>query len=367
MMNDKQKKRLLFTVNGFGIGGGELKLLELIERLDRRKYDPVVVAVGQGGPLQAQFRQLGCPTYVLKKRCGFDLSLPLRLARLMRTHACELVMSTLFYADVMSALATWYYKPRALVSWEVITGRLKWYQKLAYRRVAGRFDHVAAVSNSIHEFIIKDRGVPAERISTIYYGVDLQRFQPQHAERDASSVVFGTVARLALQKGHTYLAQAIPAVLQQHPRARWRWVGDGDRRALLQHQLQQSGVAHAVEFLGRRSDVASLLPTFDVFILPSLWEGFPNVVLEAMACGKPVIATAVEGTVELVRHGETGLLVPKEDGAALAEAMNRLAADERLRKSMGEAGRKRVAEQFSVTGQIAQFEALFDRLLAREG
>ncbi|HQI49230.1 MAG TPA: glycosyltransferase, partial [bacterium] len=129
-------------------------------------------------------------------------------------------------------------------------------------------------------------------------------------------------------------------------------------------QAQQLGIAQAVDFLGSRSDVQDLLATFDVFILPSLWEGFPNVLLEAMASGLPVIATAVEGTVEMVVDGETGRLVPKEDAAALTAAMLELAGAPELRERMGREGRKRVEEHFSLAKQVREFEALFDRFLA---
>lgn len=359
----ERQHSVMLVVNGFGIGGGELKLLELAGLLDRRKYDLTIVSVGQGGALEERFRALGLPTHVLPKVFGFDPRLPWRLAKLMRACKTELVLSTLFYADIIAALASLFYKPKALLSWEVITGQLDWYQVLAYRLLAGRFDHVAAVSDSIHPFIRGMRGMKAERISTIYYGVDLEKYQP-HGQRSAGELVFGTVARLVHQKGHTWLLQAIPPVVQASPQARWRFAGDGDKRAGLEAQAGQLGITRAVEFLGSRSDVQDLLGTFDVFILPSLWEGFPNVLLEAMASGLPVIATAVEGTVEMVVDGETGRLVPKENSAALTAAMLELAAAPALRERMGRAGRKRVEEHFSLARQVREFEALFDRFLA---
>jgi glycosyltransferase involved in cell wall biosynthesis len=355
---------LLLVVNGFGVGGGELKLLELASLLDRKKYAITIASVGQGGALEEQFRALGCPVHVLPKAFGFDPRLPWRLAKLMRACRAELVMSTLFYADIISALATFFYRPKALLSWEVITGQLSWYQVLAYRLLAGRFALVAAVSNSIHPFIRGMRGMKEERISTIYYGVDLKKYQPPARPVLKEEIVFGTVARLVYQKGHRWLLDAIPAVLEKYPRARWRFAGDGEKRSELEAQAQRLGIAHAVEFLGSRSDVQELLGTFDLFILPSLWEGFPNVLLEAMASGLPVIATAVEGTVEMVVNGETGRLVPKEDSRALTAAMLELAESPEVRQRMGKNGRLRVENHFSLDQQVARFEELFDRFLA---
>jgi glycosyltransferase involved in cell wall biosynthesis len=358
------KHSLLLVVNGFGVGGGELKLLELASLLSREKYEITIASVGQGGPLEERFRALGCPTHVLPKAFGFDPRLPWRLAKLMRACNAELVMSTLFYADIISALATCICRPKALISWEVVTGRLSWYQVLAYRLLAGRFAHVAAVSDSIHPFIRGLRGMKAERISTIYYGVDLEKYRPVNRPANGTGLVFGTVARLVYQKGHTWLLEAIPRILEKYPQARWRFAGDGAKRSDLEAQAQRLGISHAVEFLGSRSDVQDLLGTFDVFILPSLWEGFPNVLLEAMACGLPVIATAVEGTVEMVLDGETGRLVPKEDTAALAAAMLELAGSAKVRQQMGKNGRARVESHFSLGKQVAEFEVLFDRFLS---
>ena len=351
----------MLVVNGFGIGGGELKLLELASRLDTGKYEITIVSVGQGGPLEERFRALGFPTSVIPKAFGFDPRLPWRLARQMRAAGCQLVLSTLFYADIMAALATFFYRPQALLSWEVITGQLNWYQVLAYRLLAERFSHVAAVSNSIHPFIRGSRGMPQERISTIYYGVDLDAYRPVPRQQEGEAIVFGTVARLVRQKGHKWLLEAIPAVLERYPRARWRFAGDGDLRPQLEARAAELGISHAVEFLGSRRDVQELLGTFDCFILPSLWEGFPNVLLEAMASGLPVIATAVEGSVELVVEGETGRLVPKESASALSAAMLELAGSAELRRLMGQKGRKRVEEHFSLQQQVAEFTALFDR------
>lgn len=357
----------MLVVNGFGIGGGELKLLELASRLDRGKYEITIVSVGQGGALEERFRALGFPTDIIPKAFGFDPRLPWRLARRMRAAGCELVMSTLFYADIMAALATFIYRPQALLSWEVITGELNWYQVLAYHLLAGRFSHVAAVSNSIHPFIRGSRGMRQERISTIYYGVDLDTYRPAARPPQGEAIIFGTVARLVRQKGHIWLLEAIPAVLERFPQARWRFAGDGELRPQLEARAAELGISHAVEFLGSRRDVQELLGTFDCFILPSLWEGFPNVLLEAMAAGLPVIATAVEGSVELVVEGETGRLVPKESAAALSAAMLELAGSKELCQAMGERGRKRVEEHFSLQQQIGAFEALFDRCCSHSG
>ena len=363
------KINIVQVVNGFGVGGGELKLLELIRHLNREKYNITVVSVGQGGPLEEKFRALGVPVHVLQKSWRFDLSLPFKLAKIFRRTRAQLVMCTLFYADVMSALASYFYRPETLISWEVITGRLKWYQKLAYKLLANRFDKVVAVSRSIHPFIVRDRGHKPETIRTIYYGVDTDKFKPLPRKKQ-EQIIFGTVARLVHQKGHTFLLNAIPKVLQKYPNAKWYFVGDGYKEQELREQARQLHVEHAVEFLGRQDNVIDFLNSFDVFVLPSLWEGFPNVLLEAMACARPVIATSVEGTVELVVDGVTGILVPPRNSNALARAMLQMLDNRDLIGQYGVNGRRRVEREFSLRKQIREFEALYDSfnaaLLAKE-
>jgi len=360
------------VVNGFGIGGGEKKLLELIRRLDRDRFRNVVVSVGQAGPLEDAFRQAAEATYILPKKRAVDVSLPQKLARVARAERADLMMTTLFYADVVGAASTYLYKPKGLISWEVITQPLGTKHKLAYRLLGPRFDVVVAVSNSIWPMILNDRSQRREQVRTIYYGVDLQVFRPgsrpelrrEWFGRD-DVLVFGTVARLTVQKGHTYLLDAIPQILNHLPQARFVFVGDGPLRESLQNKANHLGVASAVKFLGSRSDVPELLHGFDVFVLPSLWEGLPNVVLEAMATGLPVVATAVEGTVEAVVNGETGILVPAKKPEPLAEAIVRMGKNEKLRAQMGNASRKRVEQHFSLEGQVRAFEALYEELAAR--
>jgi glycosyltransferase involved in cell wall biosynthesis len=167
------------------------------------------------------------------------------------------------------------------------------------------------------------------------------------------------VARLDAQKGHTYLLAAIRNV----PNAIFVLVGDGSERASLEAQAAHLCVRDRVIFLGHRDDVAELLATCDLLVLPSLYEGLPLSVLEAMAAGKPVVATSVGGTPEAVLDGETGFLVPSRDPTALVRAIQRLLTDACLRRKMGMAGRRRVQRNFSPTQMVAGVTQIYEKLL----
>jgi glycosyltransferase involved in cell wall biosynthesis len=194
--------------------------------------------------------------------------------------------------------------------------------------------------------------------------VELQRFDapPDPGRRavrqqwgiPADAPVLGVLARLSPQKGITFLLAAMPAILAQHPDTFALVVGEGYLRPELEAQAQALGVAERVLLVGYRQNVVEYLRAFDLFVLPSLFEGMPLSILEAMGAGLPVIATAVDGTPEVVLDGETGLLVPPADPPALAEAVNRLLADRELAARLGQQGRAR-SDGFSE-------EALLDRV-----
>ncbi len=163
------------------------------------------------------------------------------------------------------------------------------------------------------------------------------------------------------------LLDAVARVQERTPAIRLLLVGDGDLRGDLEAQARSLGLSETVTFAGHRTDVPKALAVFDVFVLPSLWEGMPNVVLEAMAAGLPVVATAVGGTPEVVVDGVTGFLVPPRDPDALAEAITRLLRDPDLRRKMGQAGQKRIEQHFSIEETVRQTEALYEALLREKG
>jgi glycosyltransferase involved in cell wall biosynthesis len=178
---------------------------------------------------------------------------------------------------------------------------------------------------------------------------------------DPAAPLVLTVARLDAQKGIPVLLDAVASV----PDAAFVVAGDGPDRAALEARAVSLGLADRVRFLGHRRDVASLLAAADVLVLPSLYEGLPLSVLEAMIAGVPVIATAVGGTDEVVRDGETGTLVPPGDASALAAAIRRVLGDRERSSRLADAARALVAREHSVEAMVASVSRLYETLLAR--
>lgn len=367
------RKNVLFVVNGLAIGGGELKVLDLVRGLLKwysHEFNPVVCSVGQGGPLFERFTDIGIEPAVYEKRCAFDVSLIRKTARLMKERETDIVQTTLFYADVIGAAAARLAGVGPVISWEAVTQLYGKKHLLAYKIASRLYTKSVAVSHAIEHKVQECYGVPPEKTMTIHYGVELERFSNQRTPAlkhelglPADAVVYGTVARFTDQKGHVYLVEAAREIVKQKPDSHFVLAGDGPLRQMLEKKIHHAGLDDHFHLLGFRTDVEEVLKGFDVFVLPSLYEGLPNVVLEAMAGGLPVIATAVDGTPEAVVHNSTGLLIPPRDPGAIADAAKVLGRNQSLRREMGDRGRKRVEQEFSWRGEVEQFVKLYRSLV----
>jgi glycosyltransferase involved in cell wall biosynthesis len=230
------------------------------------------------------------------------------------------------------------------------------------RMIVAGVGRYVAVSHEVAQRLIHKLHWPARKIQVIRNCVSATTECATHQpiERAGRPIIL-TVARLDEQKGHRYLLEAAAQV----PEAQFVLAGDGPLRTSLEAQAHSLGVEERVKFLGYRSDIADLLADCDVFVLPSLYEGLPLSILEAMSAGKPVIATHIGGTDEAVIAGETGLLVPPANPTALAVAIRAVLTDRPLAQRLASAGRARVEQEFSATKMVQQVIAVYDELLAK--
>lgn len=231
--------------------------------------------------------------------------------------------------------------------------------------MAACVDRYLAVSDEVAERLQASLRIPARKIEVVRNGIPLDRFAGAapgalaHLRSGNGRPLVLTVARLDPQKGHTYLLQAAALV----PEAVFALVGDGEQRAALEAQARSLGLQDRVLFLGHRADIPELLASCDLFVLPSLFEGFPLSVLEAMAAGKAVVTSDIGGTDEAVVHRETGLLVPPGDATALAAAIRTLLGDPGLAKRFGEAGQAKALREFSAGRVVRRVSEIYEELL----
>jgi glycosyltransferase involved in cell wall biosynthesis len=373
--------RIFYVIDSFDIGGAQRQLLELMRRLDRRRYQAVVCPLWPLMALEADYQQTGWPIIRTHKKAHLDISVAWRLAREMRAFRPHIVHTFLFTGNLWGRLAAALARPQAVISTQMSVmpkaKRLP-YAALVNQVLAGITDVVTFDSRrGQREYGLA--GIMSQPLlKVIHNGADLQMFEPSGFQAAISDFrrslgieenlfILGNIARLTEQKGQEVLLQAVSLLGRNGRNLKVVLVGGGPRRGELESLADRLGISDHVLFLGPRHDLPELLSLFDIFVLSSLWESLPVIILEAMAMGKPVVATDVAGVSEVVEHGVTGLLVEAGNPQLLAQAILKLMDNPELAAQMGLAGRQRVERDFSVERMVAETTALYDDLLRQKG
>jgi glycosyltransferase involved in cell wall biosynthesis len=371
-----RRLRVLQVITSLERGGAENHLLALLTHADRDAFQFETAVLSGEGELVGVFRQAEIPVHVLQAHSRFDPFALGRLVRVLRDGHYDIVHSHLFRADIFARLAVGQLGERAplLVSTRHNDDRffLNPFVGIAHYMLSSRQDLIIAISDHIARFTVS-RGVRyPSRVRRVYHGIEPNVTQAlEHDGKlirtelglDPQDFVVGNVGRLALQKGQRHLILAMPLLLERVPRAHAVIAGSGDLEDYLRDLALEVGVADRVHVLGPRRDVPALMHAIDVFAMPSIWEGFGLVLLEAMAAGRPVVASRVATIPEVVADGETGVLVPPGDPVALAEALAELAHDSERARSLGEAGRERLRKRFSIEKMVGDTEMLYRELV----
>ncbi|MYD09480.1 MAG: glycosyltransferase family 4 protein [Chloroflexi bacterium] len=372
--------RVVHIIKVTRISGAERHLLLLLAGLIQRGVDArLVILVERDKPMDdmlAEARNREIPVSRLVIRRDYDIALLWRLRARLRDHKPDLVHTHLVHADLYG-----YFAARAAGITRVISSRHnddqfryrpRWRRinRSLWRWYAGGI----AISDSIRQFAIKIEGAPVEKITVVHYGIDFEWLGDDEIDAvrrqlrsdlglESDALLLGMVCRLVEQKGIPYALEAMRRLRAQFPRAHLIIAGDGEMADELRRLASALGIADRTHWLGWRGDAADLMAAFDLLLVPSLWEGFGLVLLEAMARRVPVIASRVGAISEVIVHGETGILVEPRDVPALAGAMARLLDDRALRKYMGLLGAARLEERFSIARMVAGTIAVYERVL----
>jgi glycosyltransferase involved in cell wall biosynthesis len=356
-----------------GYGGGERYLELLLNRLDRARYRPLLVCP-EPGPFVRRMTERGVPSCVVHLAPLVNPLALLRLAMLFRREGVRVLQThgarSTFYgalagrvAGVAVIVATIH---NSLSDYEIEDSRRRLYT-WALRRALRQVDRVICVSEALRDWVVRSLGVPTERAVTIYNGLDPEGGRPSRDAREVrrelqmgEGPILLAVGRLTEQKGHRYLLAALQSLLAEWPGLRCVIVGDGELREELPILAARLGVASACVFTGVRADIPDLLQAADVVVLPSVSEGFPFVLLEALRAERPIVATCIEGVTELIQNERTGRLVPPRDAGALAGAVQALLRDPLGRRAMGDRGGRLVRDRFTADQMVAQTVALFE-------
>jgi len=380
----QQAPLVAHILHRFDTGGLENGVVNLINHMPAHAYRHVVIALTEVTEFRRRLVNPAVECIALHKGPGQGARLYPRLWRLLRQLRPAIVHTRNLGALEMQP-AAWAARVPVRVHGEHgrdvsdLDGTNRHQQRL--RRLYAPFVHrYIVLSRDLGRYLEGPVGISASRISQVYNGVDSHRFEPAggvvapipgcpfHAPQHW---LIGTVGRMAPVKDPLNLARAFVQALRMSPafgeRARLVMVGDGPLRVQAQAVLDEAGAGALAWLPGERSDVADVMRGLNCFVLPSLAEGISNTILEAMACGLPVVATAVGGNPELVAQGRTGCLVPAADPGALARALADVAAAPQLASQWGRAGRSDVEERFSLQAMVASYQGLYDRQLAAAG
>lgn len=371
-LSDRGPLRVMFVITSMPVGGAETLLVELVRRMDRRRFAPELCCLKRFGPL-GEVLSGEVPAFTGLLAHKYDLRVLPRMIRLMRRRRVDAVVTVGTGGDKMfwGRLAAYAAGVPVICSALHSTGLPDRVERLN-RLLAPLTDAFVAVAEPHARYIAEHEGCPARKVFVIPNGVDTDRFRPRWPDErlrrrlglpDAAPVV-AIVAALRPEKNHALFLEASARVRAELPEARMLIVGDGPCRAELEALSERLGLAGAVHFAGTRRDVPEILSIADVVVLSSHMEANPVCLLEAMACEKPVVATAVGSVGEVVRDGRTGWLVPPGDAEAMARRIVDLLRDPPSAAALGRAGREEVLSHWSIDRMVSGYESMIEGIYA---
>lgn len=376
-MSTDRRTRVAYCLDSFDMGGTEFNAVRTAEEVDRSRYDISFIALSDRGALAERVRAAGIPIHVFPLGGFFSVQM-LRSARRLVRHLREQRVDVVHAHDIYSNIFT---VPCARLAGVpmVIASRRWWHAAnrviyLTLNRATYHLAHrVLANSEAVGQLVV-DEGMPASRVTVVPNFVEESAFEAPTAGviegwRRAYGVaaddeVVGIIANLHAIKDHPTLLRAFARVVSERPRARLVIAGDGADRGALEQLAESLGIGNRVSFTGRVAQRPSMHWLFDVSVLSSRGEGFPNSIVEAMSAGRPVVSTAVGGVPDVVVDGETGILVPPASPESMADAILALLRDPARRATMGAAGARRARARFHASAVVQQLQSLYDDFLA---
>jgi L-malate glycosyltransferase len=355
-------------IHTLDFGGAERLAATISHSLPRDAFQVSVCGLfGGAGPLTAELLRRSVPHFYLEAEKRSKLSLLYGLYRLLREQRVDIVQVHGAYGLMHSFL------PARLAGVKIIYTEHAKQSILRVRRagLAARYlpsfiARTVCVSDNLRVFFRETLGVRENRLTLVYNGIDVARFRSEHPafpDKVAQRTI-GCIARLTEAKDHGNLLAAFAEVVKLRGPLRLVLVGDGELRGAIEQMVAELGISAYVDLLGSRDDIPELLSRMDIFVLPSKREGFPVAILEAMAAGRPVVATEVGGVCEVITSGENGIIVPAGDSAKLAQALLRLLDDPPAARLMALKGEQLVSASFDVQQMSGQYARLFRAVMA---
>jgi glycosyltransferase involved in cell wall biosynthesis len=373
MQSGRGKIKIMYLITGLNVGGAELVLLRLAKGLDKKRFETFVYSILPIGKVGERMQQEGIRVESLGVRMKYDFRALFRLIAKLRTERPDILHTFLFHSNLIGRIAGRIAHVPIIIS----SIRNEYFGGFFRERLLKWTDSLCTITTIVSqraaERMRRLQIVSAEKIKVIYNGVDTDKFVKINSQEARKNLgikggpVFVSVGSLTEQKGYPYLFEALANLKGEYPDLVLLVIGEGPERQALEKNVRTLKLENAIRFLGVRENVVDYLNAADIFILASLWEGLPNVVIEAMACEVLVIATNVGGVSEIIDDGVNGFLVPSRDAMALAQKIRyALELSDVRRREIGAAARKKVVEHFSLETMISAYVELYDKLLQTE-
>lgn len=360
--------KICYVIGTLEIGGAEKQLLKLCANIDKTKFQPTVISLRSGGPLKKEFLKKGIRVIEADKKQKIDIGFFFRLIRILKKEKPDIVHTFMFTANTWGRISAVLCKTPVIFSSERCVDVYKrWYHLLIDRFLLFFTKQVIANSQSVKQFYMQFEHINKRKISVIRNGLNIKKFQnlqlsPDKKKElglDRAEYIVGAGGRFTEQKGFTYLLKSIPAILREFPECVFVIIGDGSLRKSFEELVMNLHIEKNVVFTGYRNDITEIFSACDLIAAPSLFEGMPNIVMEAMALGKAVVATDIPEMKEVIQDGCTGLLVPVKDTIALSEKIIYLLKNLQVRQEMGQRGYELIRKEFSVDNMVKSYEKLY--------
>lgn len=373
------KTRVLWLIDGLGHGGAERMTLSIMEKFDRQQFDLRVCAlqIKQENPIAKALERIGIPVDLVSiPNLRHPANLP-KIVNYIRQQKPHIIHTQLEFANVLGNLAATLLGIPSVSTLHTLEapekGTAYWRNQLDWISLRHFCSCVIAVSESARNYHMKYGKIPNKRIITIYNGIDLSIFAPLRKnvrieKRKSLNVpdntfLFLTVAVLREPKGIQYMLQALPQIIASMPNAHYLIVGDGNYGKTLKKMVKDLQIENHVTFAGQRADIPEILAASDVFVLPTLTDALPTVLIEAMAAQKAIVASNVGGVPEIVADRINGILLPPANIQELANSCMKIAQDQDRREAMENAGLEIAREKFDIYKQVEALSKLYQGLV----
>ena len=375
--NNKKKLKILYVIDGLDTGGAEKLLVNTLRNLDRKIFSPSVFLKCSNAIYKNEFKILKIPLFELHSSKFFDLSAIIKIFKYIKIEKIDIVHTQMFGSDIIGRIASKLANVDLLISTYLNVYALKNNIDLKTRiktgldKITAKYfcDKLIAVSKDVQNFHVKSLKLNINKFHVLVPGINLNEFDsnkyfnPEKIKMemgiDLASYIIIVVGVLSEQKGHKYLIKASSKILKKYPKTHFLILGPGPLKDNLEKLAREEGVFNQYTFTGYTEKLVELLYISDLFISCSLWEGLPQVVIEAMSMRKPVIATKVGGLPELIQDKKNGILIPPKDIPSIINAVIEIRENEELQEKISFMGRKTIESRYDIKVMVNELQKLY--------